>query len=173
MPHSKDARETTPSRPMRVHCPVLDATGALPVTCTCDGEGRSPPIGWDLVPYKAQSIVVIADDPDAPHRYFVHWLAWNIPAGWNGLTPDVDPDAEELVQGLNGFGDVGYGPPCPPQGSHRYVFRVFALDTMLDLPRGADRAALERAMQGHILSQGELVTHYQRRHAAHAPQPPA
>jgi Raf kinase inhibitor-like YbhB/YbcL family protein len=166
---------TTPLRPLRLHCPVLAPDGSLPADCACDGDDRSPPIGWEGVPYGTKSLVMIVDDADAPHKYFVHWLAWNIPANWTFLEAGADPEGEAYLQGTNGFGELGWRGPCPPpeHGAHRYVFRLYALDTTLDLPAGADRAALEEAMRGHVLTQGDLVTHYRRRRTHRQPQPPA
>lgn len=160
--------------PMRLHCPVLLEGDRIPVECTCDGDDRSLPIGWENVPYGTNSFAVIVDDPDAPHPYFVHWLAWNIPGEWTRLDPGCDPDDERFAQGTNGFGNVGWSGPCPPRdhGPHRYVVRVFALDAMLDLEPGANRAALEAAIHGHALASAELVARYERRRGMSAEAPP-
>lgn len=158
---------------MRLHSGKLEEGGRLPVSCTCDGEDRSPPLAWEGEPVGTKSYALIVDDPDAPRRYFVHWLVWNLDVDVRRLDPDIDPEEEGMVQGMNGFGVAGWRGPCPPASHdrHRYVFRLYALDALLDLPAAADRAALEQAMQGHILGQAELVTYYRRR-ARPAESPP-
>ena len=131
----------------------------IPSKYTCDGANVSPPLEWADVPEGARTLALIVDDPDAPRGLFLHWLLWNIAASENGLTEGT---AGGAVQGRNGFGQIGYGGPCPPGGTHRYYFRLFALDAELDAPQGATRERVERAMEGHILQQAELMGRYQR-----------
>jgi Raf kinase inhibitor-like YbhB/YbcL family protein len=140
--------------------------GAIPRSFTCDGEGVSPDLLWTAAAGSVQSFAVIADDPDAPRGTFTHWLAWNIPAQSKGLEKNM-PNDETLAncarQGRNGFGRTGYAGPCPPAGTtHRYFFKVFALDAKLDLKAGADRDELESAMKGHVMAQGEVMGTYGR-----------
>jgi Raf kinase inhibitor-like YbhB/YbcL family protein len=111
-------------------------------------------------------VAIIADDPDAPAGTWVHWLVWNLPPGTNSLEENVPADNELSgggVQGTTSFGTVGYGGPAPPSGTHRYYFKVYALDRVLALPSTATKKELERAMEGHILAKGQLMGKYARR----------
>jgi Raf kinase inhibitor-like YbhB/YbcL family protein len=138
----------------------------VPRLHTCDGEDLSPPLTWTGVPVTTRSFALIADDPDAPRGTWVHWLLWNLPADAAELGAGV-PTRPELPsgarQGINDSGDIGYGGPCPPPGKpHRYFFRLYALDTSLNLPPGVDRSDLEAAFDGHVLAQAVLMGTYQR-----------
>lgn len=137
----------------------------IPAKYTADGEDISPPLSWEGLPGETKSVAIIADDPDAPRGTWVHWLVWNLPPDVTHLDEGVPAD-EELprggVQGTTDFGTVGYGGPAPPGGTHRYFFRVYALDTVLALPASATRPELEQAMEGHILAQGQLMGTYSR-----------
>jgi len=141
----------------------------IPVEFTCDGDDVNPPIFIGHVDSSARSLVIIVDDPDAPAGTFTHWIAWNIPPLGEipkGLPAQPEVEAPvSLVQGRNDFGKIGYGGPCPPRGHgvHHYHFRVYALDTTLDLKPGSSREELERAMRGHVIQQGELIGLYERR----------
>jgi Raf kinase inhibitor-like YbhB/YbcL family protein len=137
----------------------------IPVRFTADGENVSPPLRWGDPPAGTRGLAIVCEDPDAPSGLFVHWTAWNIPANRRELTAGVAPSAEVsgMRQGRNGFGDTGYGGPSPPPGKpHRYRFRIFALDAPLDLPPGASRGELDRAMEGHVLAAGMVVGRYER-----------
>jgi len=112
------------------------------------------------IPPGAKSLVLIADDPDAPGGLFTHWLIWNIPVQTNSIGEGSAPKG---VQGANDFGKSGYRGPCPPPGTHRYSFKLFALDRELDLHTGAKRPQVDSAMKGHIVAQGELVGRYARK----------
>jgi len=133
--------------------------GKIPSKYTYDGKDVSPPLSIGGIPKKAKSIAVVVDDPDAPMGIFDHWIAWN-------LSPQQSEIGEGLKapqQGKNDFGELGYRGPCPPPGSpHRYFFKVYALDSVLELPSGARKQELEKAMEGHILDQAELIGLYQR-----------
>lgn len=147
---------------------VFHEGGYIPVEFTCDGEDINPPIFIGHIDPKVKSLVIIVDDPDAPGGTFTHWIAWNIPPLGEipkGVPKEGVVEAPiRMVQGRNDFGRIGYGGPCPPRGKpHHYHFRVYALDTELDLPAGASRKELERAMEGHVLQWGELVGLYERR----------
>jgi hypothetical protein len=140
--------------------------GLIPAKYTCDGADVSPPLQWDNVPQSAKSIALICDDPDAPMGTFVHWVLFNLPAETRQLAEKVAADKtlpSGARQGTSGFGRVGYGGPCPPSGTHRYFFKIYALDTTLDLPAGTRKSDLLKVMQGHILAQGQLVGKYKRR----------
>lgn len=131
----------------------------IPAKYTCEGKDLSPPLQIGNIPQKAKSLAIIVDDPDAPSGTFDHWVAWNLPP----TTKELAEGASVPSEGVNGFGANRYRGPCPPPGKpHRYFFKVYALDTMLELEAGSPKAALENAMKGHILSQGELVGLYQR-----------
>ena len=132
----------------------------IPVKYTCDGENFNPPLQFSEIPAGAKSLALICDDPDAPGGSFVHWVLWNINPQETQITEkSVPPGAN---QGKNSAGSSGYLGPCPPSGSHRYVFKLYALDTELDLPLETNKNQLEQAMQNHILEKAELIGLYSR-----------
>ena len=140
--------------------------GTIPKQYTCDGPDLSPPLSWNGAPSGTQSFALIADDPDAPVGTWVHWVLYNAPAGSNGLAEGVkkqDQLADGTLQGRNDFRKVGYGGPCPPPGKpHRYFFKLYALDTKLNLKAGSTKADVESAMKGHTLAQAEWMGKYGR-----------
>ena len=132
----------------------------IPKEYSCDGENLSPPLAWSDVPQGTQSLVLIVDDPDAPSGTFVHWVVYDLPADLASLPEGASGIGRE---GVNGFRKSGFGGPCPPRGStHRYFFKLYALDMVSGLKAGATKAEVEKAMQGHILAQGQLVGKYGR-----------
>ena len=132
--------------------------GALiPVKYTCDGENINPPLEFENIPEETESLVLLVDDPDSPSGSFTHWLVWNIPPG-----SKVEENSFPGVIGTNSYGQAIYGGPCPSTGVHQYRFKVFALDTELDLPGGSGIKQVEKLMQGHILAQGQLTGRYGR-----------
>ncbi|MBI4746358.1 MAG: YbhB/YbcL family Raf kinase inhibitor-like protein [Deltaproteobacteria bacterium] len=139
--------------------------GMIPKQYTCDGADISPPLSWSTVPEGTKSITIVADDPDAPAGTWVHWIVYNLPPDLKGLPENV-PAKETLanggMQGMTDFRRIGYGGPCPPSGTHRYFFKVYALDKILDLYPGAIKKRLLNAMEGHILAEGELIGKYRR-----------
>jgi Raf kinase inhibitor-like YbhB/YbcL family protein len=140
--------------------------GLIPAKYTCDGQDISPPLQWEGVPEGTKSIALISDDPDAPRGMWVHWVLFNLPADNTGIEENIPPEKtlpNGAIQGITDFGRVGYGGPCPPSGTHRYFFKVYALDTKLDLAAGANKSQLLKAMEGHILGQGQLIGKYKRR----------
>jgi len=140
--------------------------GMIPSKYTADGEDISPPLAWEGLPEGTQSVAIINDDPDAPMGTWVHWLVWNIPPEKTSLPEDVRPykqSPDGIRQGTTDFGRIGYGGPAPPSGTHRYFFKIYALDTKLDLPPGAVKQELEDAMKGHILAEGQLIGKYSRK----------
>lgn len=145
---------------------AFEPMGRIPSKYTCDGADVSPPLAWQGVPPEAQSTVLICDDPDAPVGDWVHWVCYDIPPKVQALAENI-PHGKTLacggMQGKTDFGAVGYGGPCPPGGTHRYFFKVYALDTVLELPAGQTKKQIEKAMQGHVLASGELVGVYARR----------
>lgn len=143
---------------MQVESPAFEANQPIPATFTCIAENLAPPLNFLEIPGGTKTLAIIMDDPDAPHGVFVHWVGW-------GLSPVASlPQGSSFPrEGKNGFGEIGYGGPCPPPGKpHRYFFKVYALDAEIDLPVGSSKADLEKAMKGHILSQGQLVGTFKR-----------
>jgi Raf kinase inhibitor-like YbhB/YbcL family protein len=137
----------------------------IPVPNTCDGPDVSPDLGWTGAPADTKTLALICDDPDAPVGTWVHWVLFNIPAGETGLPAEVAPDpvlGNGATHGTNDFGRLGYGGPCPPGGTHRYFFKLYALDTALGLESGATKAQVEAAMQGHVLAEAQLMGRYKR-----------
>ena len=134
--------------------------GNIPSKFTCDGSDTSPPLQIAGVPTEAKSLVLIVDDPDAPGGLFTHWLIWNISPQTSSIP---EGSATKCIQGANDFGKSGYRGPCPPPGTHRYSFKIFALDRELDLRAGAKRTHLDAAMKSHVIAQGELVGRYARK----------
>lgn len=136
----------------------------IPAEYSCDGKGQSPPLTWSGAPSATRSFALIMDDPDAPMGTFVHWVIYGIPGSSTGLSPSTPKDsklADGSLQGPNTTGRTGYTPPCPPGGTHRYFFKLHALDIALDA-EGLGKAQLIAAMEGHILAQGELMGTYTR-----------
>jgi Raf kinase inhibitor-like YbhB/YbcL family protein len=133
---------------------------AVPSRYSCEGEDVSPPLRWSNVPEGTRSLALIVDDPDAPGGVFTHWLAWGLDPAAEGVGEGESAPRE----GPNDFGASGYRGPCPPpgHGRHRYVFRLYALDTQLELAAGAAKAELEQAIEGHVLTMAELVGTYER-----------
>jgi Raf kinase inhibitor-like YbhB/YbcL family protein len=142
---------------MKVTSSAFHEGANIPSKFTCDGSDTSPPLQIAGVPSGAKSLVLIVDDPDAPGGLFTHWLAWNIPPQTVSI---AEGSAPKGVQGANDFGKSGYRGPCPPPGTHRYSFKIFALDRELELSSGAKRSQVDAAMKGHVIAQGELVGRY-------------
>lgn len=151
---------------IKVESAAFNSMGAIPVKYSCDGEDVSPPLRWGDVPEGTKSIAIISDDPDAPVGTWVHWVCYDIPPDVDSIAENI-PKAETLScggkQGITDFRRIGYGGPCPPGGTHRYFFKVYALDVVLGLPAGKSKKEIETAMKGHILAQGELVGKYSRK----------
>jgi Raf kinase inhibitor-like YbhB/YbcL family protein len=141
-----------------VTSPAFQAGGDIPAKFTCNGTNVNPELQITGVPNEAKSLVLIVDDPDAPRGLFTHWIVWNIDPKTAQVAENSAPAA--AVQGTSDFGKRNYGGPCPPSGTHRYFFKIFALDTKLDLKPSARRAELEAARLGHVLAQGELMGRY-------------
>ena len=146
------------------------ANGAIPSLHTCEGKDVSPPLAWDGAPANTRSYALIVDDPDAPdpaapRMTWVHWVLYNIPATAGGLPEAVKPAAlpSGTREGVNDWGRTGYGGPCPPTGRHRYFHKLYALDAVLPELKRADKAAVEKAMRGHVLAQAALIGTYQKR----------
>ena len=145
---------------MKITSSAFQQGGNIPSKFTCDESDTSPPLQITGIPSNAKMLVLIADDPDAPGGLFTHWLVWNIPAQTSSIAQGSEPKG---VHGTNDFGKPGYKGPCPPPGTHRYSFKIFALDRELDLHTGAKRSQVDVAMKGHVIGQGELVGRYARK----------
>lgn len=154
-------KEATNMGDFRIESPAFRQNGQIPQKYTCDGEDVNPPLRITNVPPSAKSLALIVDDPDAPGRTWVHWVVWNIPASTSEIGEDSVPDGS--AQGMNDFRKNPYGGPCPPSGTHRYFFKLYALDTTLDLGSRSTKPDLEGAMRGHIVGQAELMGLYRRR----------
>jgi Raf kinase inhibitor-like YbhB/YbcL family protein len=145
---------------IQIRSTAFEEGDTIPRIYTCDDQNISPPLSWSGVPQGSISLVLIMDDPDAPSGTFDHWVLFNLPPDLTGLSEDNHGVGTE---GKNSFGRVGYGGPCPPRGSnHRYFIKLYALDADVVLKAGATKAQLENAMQGHILSQGQIMARYGR-----------
>jgi len=144
---------------LKVTSSAFDNNAEMPKQYGCAGASQSPPLAIAGVPASAKSLALIVTDPDAPRGTFTHWVVWNIPPSTTSIAAGQEPAGS---QGKNDFGANGYGAPCPPSGSHRYVFHVSAVDTMLNVPAGASRADVEKAMKGHVVAEGELVGKYRK-----------
>ncbi len=154
---TEEVEETSPV--MVLTSPAFNEGESIPVKFSCDGEDISPELDWFGIPDGTISLTLILDDPDAPGGTWVHWVLFNIPADSPGLSEGITGVG---MDGQNSWSQTGYGGPCPPGGTHRYFFKLYALDTALDLETGATKAALESAMEGHILVESELMGTYSR-----------
>jgi len=143
---------------MKINTNAFPEGGVIPDKYARQGSNMNPPLHLDDIPSRARSLALIVDDPDAPSGTFNHWVIYNI----DPKTHDIKENSVPVIatQGRNDFGDVEYDGPQPPSGEHRYFFKAFALDTVLDLPRGARRQELEKAMEGHVLDQAATMGRY-------------
>jgi len=141
-----------------ITCPAFENKKPIPRKYTCDGDNVNPALNISGVPEATKSLVLIMDDPDAPMGTWDHWIVWNIPP-----TNKIEENTVPGVEGMNDSRKHSYSGPCPPSGTHRYFFKVYALDTKLNLAPNSRKKDVEKAMKGHILAQGELVGLYSRR----------
>lgn len=142
---------------MKITCPDFKNNEYLPKKFTCDGTQVNPALTIENIPGNAKSLALIVDDPDAPSGTFVHWVVFDIP-----VTDTIDENSIPGKQGVNTTGELNYVGPCPPSGTHRYFFKLYALDAMLNLKEGITKQELEAAMKGRILAQAELIGLYKR-----------
>ncbi len=142
---------------MKITSPEFEHNGFIPKKFTCQGEDINPPLNFQDIPPATKSLVLIVDDPDAVGGMWVHWVVFDIPP-----TAKIDEDSIPGKQGINDFRRRDYGGPCPPSGTHRYFFKLYALDKELNLKEGASKKELEKAMQGHILDKAELIGLYKK-----------
>jgi Raf kinase inhibitor-like YbhB/YbcL family protein len=152
--------EETLKTELRVSSPVFDHKGNLPRKYACDGANVNPPLRIDNIPPQAKILALVLDDADAPRGTYVHWILWNI----SPLTKEIKENSvpEGAVEGTNDFKKQNYGGPCPPSRAHRYVFKLYALDTQLQLDPSSTKQALEKAMKGHIISEAEMIVSYKK-----------
>ena len=148
------------SRPIKVTSSAFTEGQTIPKKYTCDGEDINPPLAFQDIPSEAKSLVLIFDDPDAPRGTWNHWLLWNIKPTTQEIKENSVPEGS--IAGINDSGKLKYGGPCPPNGTHRYFFRIYALDTILNLPAGFKRAGLEKVMKDHVIAEGVLMGKYSR-----------
>jgi Raf kinase inhibitor-like YbhB/YbcL family protein len=142
---------------LSVKSPAFENNKLIPVKYTCDGADVNPPLTIEGVPEETKTLVLIVDDPDAPMGTWDHWIVWNIPP-----TSKIEENTVPGTEGMSSYRKHAYGGPCPPYGTHRYFFKVYALDTQLDLKSNSTKKDVEKAMEGHILAEGELVGLYRR-----------
>jgi len=145
---------------MKLTSPAFENNKEMPSEYTCDGANILPELHIDEVPENTKSLALIMDDPDAPVGTWVHWVVWNIPPDTKTIAKDTEPQS---AQGTTSFGKPGYGGPCPPSGTHRYFFKLYALDISLDIKEDSNKKDLEAAMDGHIIEKTELLGLYKRK----------
>jgi Raf kinase inhibitor-like YbhB/YbcL family protein len=165
---ASQAAESTNKNAISVTSSAFAEGAAIPEEYTCQGKDISPPLKWSGVPSEAKSLALVMDDPDAPMGTWVHWVLYDLASSMTelpeGMSAREHISAGSGKEGLNDFKRLGYGGPCPPAGKpHRYFFKLYALDTTLDLKPGAKKKDLERAMEKHILAQGQLIGTYKRK----------
>jgi Raf kinase inhibitor-like YbhB/YbcL family protein len=145
---------------MKITSPAFKNGEQIPARYTCEGPNISPPLRFHDIPEAAVSLVLMVEDPDAPAKPWVHWLVFNIPAQACGF--DENSISKEAVQGICNGNTLGYEGPCPPEGQHDYLFKLYAVDKMLEIPNSPDRKAVLHAMEGHILAETILTGKYQK-----------
>lgn len=153
----KEATRAVDYRQLKVSSAVFQNDGLIPSKYTCDGININPPLDIKNIPVESKCLVLIMDDPDAPVGTWVHWVVWNIP-----VTHHIKENEIHGTEGINDFQQHHYGGPCPPSGTHRYFFKLYALNALLDLPATSNKIQLEKAMSEHIIAFGELIGLYKR-----------
>jgi Raf kinase inhibitor-like YbhB/YbcL family protein len=144
---------------LQITSPAFEYGGSIPSKYTCEGENVNPPLSIPVFPAEAKSLVLIVEDPDAAGKTFDHWIVWNI------FPVDIiKENSIPGVEGRNGFGKINYSGPCPPTGTHRYFFKLYALDAMLDIKEGSEKDVVEKAMQEHVIASGEIMGTYRKMH---------
>lgn len=160
------ANSALADEPFRMSSPSIQPGASIAADFTCSGGDSSPAIEWTGAPASTRSFAMIVDDPDAPSGIFIHWVVFNVPSGTTALKAAIARDSTIPgggSQGVNGFGNIGYNGPCPPPGKvHHYHFRVFALDSKLDVAAGANAGAVQSAMNGHVVASAEFTGTFSR-----------
>lgn len=157
-PSHSPASAATGRKVLNITSPAFEANDNIPSQYTCDGKDVNPPLLIENIPPDARCLAVIVDDPDAPSGTWVHWVMWNIP-----VTGEIKENSAPGVQGMNDFSKHRYNGPCPPGGTHRYFYKVYALDGELNLPASSDKGDLEKAMESQVVAYGELMGRYSRK----------
>lgn len=157
MAHSAGGMQAQGEKNMKMTSPDFKNNEMIPKKFTCDGENVSPGLVIEGIPGQAKSLALIVDDPDAPMGTWVHWVVYDMPPASR-----IGQNSAPGKQGTNDFGKRNYGGPCPPSGTHRYFFKIFALDAMLNVKEGLSKKELEHSLQGHIVEKAELVGLYKR-----------
>jgi Raf kinase inhibitor-like YbhB/YbcL family protein len=154
------AKEAVKMGDLKISSAVFENNGNIPKKYTCDGKDVNPPLKIENVPTAAKSLALIVDDPDAPAGMWVHWVLWNIDPKTGQIEENTVP--KSALQGINDFRKHNYGGPCPPSGTHRYFFKLYALDSLLNLSADSKKTDVEKAMKGRILAQAEIIGLYRR-----------
>ena len=144
---------------MKITSSAFKHNSKIPSKYTCDGENINPPLEFSDIPKETKSLVLIMDDPDAPSKTWVHWVVYNIDPSTTRIKEDSTPEG---IQGMTDFGEPGYGGPCPPSGPHRYFFKLYALDTILDAPSSLTKQQVLEKARDHVIEEAELVGLYNR-----------
>ncbi len=160
--HSMASLQPGGNMELTIQSSAFNNNGSIPTKYSCNGDNISPPIHWKNIPAKTNSLVLIVDDPDAPMGVWDHWIIFNIPKTTTQFSENLTALPTGAQYGKNSWGKLSYGGPCPPSGEHRYIFTLYALDTLLDLSQGADKTQIENAMQGHILATAKLMGKYKK-----------
>lgn len=160
-PLTAGGKEAKMTNAFRLASSVFENNGSIPSKFTCDGKDVNPPLSIQGVPAGTKSLALIVDDPDAPRGMWVHWVVWNIDPKIAEIREDSVPKG--AAQGMNDFRKRDYGGPCPPSGTHRYFFKLYALDNLPDPGPKGEKTDLEKAMQGHIISQTQIIGTYKRK----------
>lgn len=157
----KEATTAVDYKLLHVSSTAFENEGMVPAKYTCDGNNINPPLYIKNIPEAAKCLTLIVEDPDAPSHTWVHWLVWNIP-----VTKELKENNIHGIEGMNDFKQIKYGGPCPPSGTHRYYFKVYALDALLNIKPGSSKEKLEKIMSEHIIGFGELIGIYTRKKTA-------
>jgi len=161
----QDQKKTKTMKVLQVNSTVFKQNSLIPSLYTCDGRNISPPLGWEGAPPETKSFALICDDPDAPMGTYIHWVMYNIPTSVSQLSEHFlvkGNPIKEILGGKNSAGKTEYTGPCPPSGTHRYFFKVYALDVKLDEKEGLSAETLVKVMEGHVLAKGDLMGKYER-----------
>ncbi len=156
----REATRAVDYKQLKVSSTAFNFEGMIPLKYTCDGINVNPPLDIENIPEEAKCLVLIIDDPDAPGGTWVHWIIWNIP-----VTHHIKENQVYGIEGINDFQQNHYGGPCPPTGTHRYLFKVYALNALIDLPATANKVQLEKLMSENIIAFGELIGVYKRKNS--------
>ena len=154
------SKEETKMGDLTISSPAFEHNGKIPVKYTCDGDDRNPPLIIKNTSQDTKSLVLIMDDPDAPMGTWVHWVLWNIGPQTEEIKENSVPAG--AVQGMNDFRKHDYGGPCPPSGTHRYFFKLYALNSTLDLSQNSKKADVEKAMKGRVITESQIIGLYKR-----------